>query len=116
MGLLVSVLLLHTPEFVQRMALVQLGKFTAAAFNADMPRLAGLNSEECLARYARFAAARAGQHLQEGREMETLERRLYERAFEMGKQQRLWFRPHSMQEMMSVGRVLYRMLQIDFQG
>jgi hypothetical protein len=82
----------------------------------DVPRLASLNSEECLARYARFASAQAGQRLQEGREIESLEKRLYENAFEMGKQQRIWFRPRSMQEMMTVGRVLYRMLQIDFQG
>jgi hypothetical protein len=116
MGLLVSVLQLHTPEFVSKMAMAQLCKFTAAAFNADVPRLAGLNSEECLATYARFAATQAGQRLQEGREIEILEKRLYENAVEMGKQQRMWFQPHSMQEMMTVGRVLYRMLQIDFQG
>jgi hypothetical protein len=116
MGLLVSVLQLHTPEFIRKMALMQLCKFTAAAFNADVPRLANLNSEECLARYARFAATQAGQRMHEGREIATLEKRLYDNAFEMGKQQRPWFRPRNMQEMMTVGRVLYRMLQIDFQG
>ena len=116
MGLLVSVLQLHTPEFIKKMALTQLCRFTAAAFQADVPRLSGLNSEQCLDRYARFAAIQAEQRLQDGYGIESLEKRLYENAVEMGKQQRLWFQPRSMQEMMTVGRVLYRMLQIDFQG
>jgi hypothetical protein len=111
-----SVLQHYTPGFIRKMALTQLFKFTAAAFEVNVPKLAGLSSDECLARYARFAATQADQRLQDGREIETLEKRLYENAVEMGKQQRLWFRPRSMQEMMAVGRVLYRMLQIDFQG
>ena len=56
MSPLLSRLLTHTPAIVKRQALVQLFRATAAAFQADMPRLSGLSREQCLLAYARFTA------------------------------------------------------------
>lgn len=116
MNLLASLLELYTPEYIKKMALAQLFKFTAAAFEVDAPSIAGLDSQDRLASYARFAQTQAEQRLRDGLEIEALEQRLYQNALEMGCLQRRWFRLGSMQDLMSTGRVLYRMLQIDFQG
>ncbi len=116
MGFLVRLLQLHTPEFVKKRALAQLFSATAEAFEAEVPSLAGLDSKECLARYARFAQTLAGQQLRDGRDMEALEQRLYRNAVEMGRLNRKWLGPRNVEDVMAIGRVLYHILDIDLQG
>ena len=116
MGLLVSALQIYMPDFVKKTALTQLFNATAAAFEAEVPSLAGLDSEECLARYARFAQTLAEQRLRDGREVETVAQRLYRNAVEMGRLNRKLLRPGAVQDVMAIGRVLYHILDIDFQG
>lgn len=116
MSILVSALEVYTPEFVKKRAITQLFNATAAAFEAEVPPLAGLDSEECLAEYARFTQALAEQRVREGRDVEAVERRLYENAVEMGRLQRRWLRPDTVQDVMATGRLLYRILDIDLQG
>jgi len=116
MGLLVSALQIYMPDFVKKKALMQLFISTAAAFEVEVPPLAGLTSEECLARYARFAQAQAEQRLRDGREIEGVAQRLYQNTVEMGQRQSKWLRPGAVQDVMDIGRVLYRILDIDLQG
>jgi hypothetical protein len=116
MSLLVSVLQIYMPDYIKKRALTQLFESTAAAFEAEVPPLAGLDSEECLARYARFAQAQAEQRLRDGREVEAVGQRLYRNAVEMGRRQSKWLRPGTVQDVMDIGRVLYRILDIDLQG
>ena len=116
MGLLVGALKIYMPDFVKKMTLMQLFKSTAAAFEAEVPPLAGLDSKECLAQYARFAQAQAERRLRGGREVEALEQRLYRTAVEMGRRQSRWLRPGTVQDVMDIGRVLYRILDIDLRG
>jgi len=116
MGLLVRALQVYMPEYVKKRALMQLFSYTAAAFEAEVPPLAGLTSEECLAQYARFAQAQAEQRLRDGREVDAVAERLYRNAVEMGRRQSRWLRPGTVQDVMDIGRVLYRMLDIDLQG
>ena len=61
MSLLISALQIYMPDFVKKKALTELGKSTAAAFEAEVPPLAGLDYKDCLSQYARFAQAQAGQ-------------------------------------------------------
>jgi hypothetical protein len=116
MCLLISALQIYTPEYVKKRALAQLFNFTAAAFEAEVPPLAGLDSQECLAQYARFTQTLAGQRLREGSEVEAVGQRLYQNAVQMGQQQHKWLRPGTVQDVLAIGRVLYRILAIDLQG
>lgn len=116
MGILARALQIHTPEYVRRRALRQLFEATAAVFEAEVPAIAGLDSHECLAEYARFTRAQADERLHDPREAEAVERRLYRNAVEMGRLQRKWLRPGTLKDVMAIGRVLYRILDIDFQG
>ncbi len=116
MSLLVSALQIYTPDFVKKRALTQLFNSTAAAFEAEVPPLAGLDSGECLAQYARFTQTLAEQRLREGREVEAVGQRLYRNAVEMGRLHSKWLRLGTVQDVMAIGRVLYRILAIDLQG
>ncbi len=116
MNLIAALLQLYTPEFVKKMALTELFEATADAFEADVPPLAGLASQAALAQYAQFARSRAEERLRDGREIEVVRQRMYRNAFAMGQRQRALFRPGSAQDVMAVGRLLYRILDIDLQG
>ncbi len=116
MGLVIRVLQIHTPDLVKKMALKQLFNSTAAAFEAEIPPLAGLSANECLARYAEFTQAQAEQRLRDGREVEAVEQRLYRNAVEMGKPYGKWLGLGTAADVMAIGRVLYRILATDLQG
>jgi hypothetical protein len=116
MSLLVSALQIYTPDYVKKRALTQLFNFTAAAFEAQVPPIAGLDYEACLAMYARFTQTLAEQRLRDGREVEAVEQRLYRNAVEMGQMHSKWLRLGTVADVMAIGRVLYRILATDFQG
>lgn len=116
MGLIVSALQIHTPDLVKKMALRQLFNSTAAAFEAEVPPIAGLDPEECLARYAEFTQAQAEQYLRDEREVEAVEQRLYWNAVEMGKPYGKWLGLETAADVMAISRVLYRILATDLQG
>ncbi len=116
MGLLVRALQIYTPKFVKRRALTELFRATAAGFQAEVPPLAHLDSQACLAEYARFAQAHAEQQLPDGQGIEAVQQRLYRNAVEMGRRQSRWLRPRTVADVMAVGRVLYRILDIDLRG
>ncbi len=116
MGLLVSALQLYMPEYVKKRALTQLFNSAAAAFQAEVPPIAGLDSQECLAQYALFTQMQAERRLRDGRELEAVEQRLYLNAAEMGRLHSKWLRLGTMQDVMAIGRVLYRILAIELQG
>ncbi len=116
MGLLVRALEICTPELVKQRALAELFQSTAAAFEAEVPPLAGLDAQACLAEYAWFTATQAGQYLCDGREIERVKQRLYRNAVEMGQKYGKWLQLGTVADVMAAGRVLYRILGTDFQG
>lgn len=116
MGLVVSALERYMPDGVRKRALAELFRATATAFGARVPPLAGLDADERLARYARFTQAQAERRLRDGRDVEAVEQRLYRNAVGMGQLCRKWLRPVTVQDVMAIGRVLYRILDIDFRG
>ncbi len=116
MSLLVSALQIYTPEYVRKRALAELFNFTAAAFEAQTPAIAGLDSRACLAEYARFTQSLAERRLRDRDDVECVERRLYRNAVEMGRLHGRLLRLRSVRDVMAIGRVLYRILDIDFHG
>jgi hypothetical protein len=116
MSPLLSRLLTHQPAIVKRQALVQLFRATAAAFRADMPRLSGLSREQCLLAYARFTANQADGALRQGGDLAELQERLYRNAYRLGRTSGWLLGVHSVDDVMALGRVLYAILDIDFEG
>jgi hypothetical protein len=116
MSPLLSRLLTHTPAVVKRQALEQLFRATAAAFQADMPRLSGLSREQCLLAYARFTANQAEEALRQGGDLSELQKRLYRNAYRLGRTPGWLLRVRSVDDVMALGRFLYDVLDIDFHG
>jgi len=116
MGPLLSRLLTHQPALVKRQALMQLFRATAAAFQADMPRLSGLSREQCLLAYARFTAEQAEEVLRQGGDPSELQERLYRNAYRLGRTPGWLLRVRGVDDVMAVGRTLYDILDIDFEG
>ena len=109
-------LLAHTPAIVRRVALVQLFRATAAAFQTGMPRLSGLSREQCLLAYARFTTACAEDALRRGGDLPAVQERLYRNAYRLGRTPGWLLRLHTVDDVMAVGRLLYGVLDIDFAG
>jgi hypothetical protein len=116
MSPLLSRLLTHTPPIVKRQALVQLFRATAAAFQADMPRLSGLSWEQCLLAYARFTTNQAEEALRQGGDLSALQERLYRNAYRLGRTPGWLLRVRSVDDVMALSRALYDILDIDFDG
>ena len=116
MSPLLARLLTHTPVIIRRQALVQLFRATAAAFQADMPRLSGLSREQCLLAYARFTAEQAEAALRQGDDLPGLQARLYENAYRLGRLPGRLLRVQGVDDTMTLGRFLYGILDIDFEG
>jgi hypothetical protein len=116
MSPLLAQLLSHTPVIVRRQALVQLFRATAAAFQADMPRLSGLSREQCLLAYARFTAERAEEALRQEDDLMGLQARLYENAYRLGRLPGRLLRVQGVDDTMTLGRFLYGIIDIDFDG
>jgi hypothetical protein len=116
MSPLLARLLTHTPAIVKRQALMQLFRATAAAFQVDMPRLSGLSREQCLLAYARFTADQADEALRQGGDLSELQERLYRNAYRLGRTPGWLLRVRSVDDVMALGRSLYDVLDIDFEG
>ena len=116
MSPLLARLLTHTPALIKRQALVQLFRATAAAFQCDMPRLSGLSREQCLLAYARFTVERADEALRQGGDLSELQERLYWNAYRLGRRPGWLLRVRSVDDVMTLGRLLYGILDIDFEG
>jgi len=116
MNALLPRLLSRTPSIFKRWALVQLFQSTAAAFRCDMPRLSGLSREQCLLAYARFTADRAEEALRRGGDLSELQERLYRNACRLGRTPGRLLGVRSVDDVMALGRFLYGILDIDFEG
>jgi hypothetical protein len=104
------------PACVRKRALWALFRATARAFDRPVPRLARLSADQCLLRYAQFTQGWVAELLQISDNLPAVEERLYRNAYELGRACRRLSRIDSMEEAMALARVLYRLLDIEFQG
>jgi hypothetical protein len=109
-------LLARTPSAVKRQALVQLFQATAAAFECDMPPLSGLSQEQRLLAYAWFTREWAENALRRGVDLAELQERLYRNAYHLGRMPGRLLRVNRVDEVMTLGRFLYGILDIDLEG
>lgn len=116
MSLLLHLLEARTPPFVQPLALALLARSTAAAFGCRVPPMRGLSTDERLHRYALFTAERAEEVIRGGHDVDAFEARLYEQAYGLGRVHGRLLGIRTVEETMTIGRILYRTLEIDFHG
>lgn len=114
MGILLTLSEVYVPHFIRRRRLEGLLAATADAFRTAAPRTAGLSLDECLSLYARFTRDQADVSIRTGGEHEA-QRRLFDNACSIGRglRKELGLRGP---DVMRTGRVVYRMLGIDFRG
>ncbi len=86
---------------------------TARAFEVDVPKTAGLSTEDILRRYAIFTADESARAIWGGRDQQKLRRDLYRMAYRLGSSVRLLLRPRDDTECFSILTVLYRNIGID---
>jgi hypothetical protein len=106
----------HTPEVIRQAALAQLLGAAADAFECDAPPPGGLSADERLRRFALFTQGRVEELLRDGRDLEAVQQRLYGNAYRLGRRTGRLLGVHGLWDTMAVGRVLYRILDIEFQG
>ncbi len=129
-NVLVMLLAIYTPAFVRKRALRALFECTAAALDVAPPALGRLSADALLRQYAQFTSSQVTALIErrlhqaavemhrpqtDDRRPLVVEQRLYQGAVALGQRLGSAFRIRSMEDMRRVGRVLYRMLGIDFQ-
>ena len=104
------------PAWIRKRALWALFGATARAFDRPTPSLAGLSADECLLCYAQFTRGQVTERLLDGDNLPAVQERLYRNAHALGRVCRRVFGASTLEDAMVVGRVLYRLLDIEFQG
>ena len=116
MNLLLPLLQIYTPMCVKKRALKELFNFTAAAFGCQVPPIEGLSPDECLYQYTMFTQGHVEAFIQGGHDLQALQERLYVNAYQLGQMHGQMLRVRTIEEVMAMGRILYRILGIEFQG
>lgn len=116
MNILLKIAQIYVPTFIKKAKLKELFDCTATAFNCPIPELKGLSFDECLAKYAEFTREEAEKALQSGHDLHQIKQRLYQNAYRLGQNLGKSFHVTTKQDVMTMGRILYRVIGIDFQG
>jgi hypothetical protein len=106
---------LYIPEFIKKKKLNELFCLTADAFQSELPELRGLTFAECLSKYALFTKEQAERYLQSGRPLEEVKNRLYQNSCIFGQNLRKSLRIVTWEEAVTVLKVIYKLIMIDFQ-
>ena len=107
---------IYIPAFIKRKKLDELFQLTAHAFGCDAPRGQGRSYNERLKSYATFTRSQAEKCLQEGTDLNEVKTELFQSAYRLGGKIRRDFRLRSLDEVMEMSQILYRILGIDFKG
>lgn len=116
MGLILKISQVYLPAFIKMPKLKELFARTADAFNSKAPDMDSLSFDECLEQFALFTNKEAEKAIQRGDNLEQIKERLYQNAYELGQKLGQMFRVNTMQDIMDAGRIIYRVLNIDFHG
>jgi hypothetical protein len=101
---------IYVPTFIKKAKLEELFDCTAAAFNCPVPPLKGLSFDKCLVKYAEFTREEAEKALQSGHDLHQIKQRLYQNAYRLGQNLRKSFHITTTQDVMTMGRILYRVI------
>jgi hypothetical protein len=116
MNLLLKILEWHIPTFIKKKKLEELFACTAAALECDAPSLRGVAYDECLRAYGLFTQREIEEAIEQGRDVRIVKDRLYQNAYQIGQELAKTFHLTTTEDVMGMGRILYRALAIDFHG
>ncbi|MBN1779792.1 hypothetical protein JW948_01580 [bacterium] len=116
MNLLLIFARIYVPVFIRKKKLKELFELTADAFQCEPPALKNLSCEHLLEAYADFSSTKAAEIAGLHERREAVKTHLYRNACRMGEKLRREFRIRSVGDMMHLGRILYRILGIEFSG
>jgi hypothetical protein len=116
MNLRLLALKIYIPAFIKKKKLDELFQLTALAFGCEAPERKGLSFKERLKTYAIFTRCEAEKCLQEDKKLEEVKTRLFQGAYQLGRNMRRKFCLRNPDEIMEMSRILYRILGIDFTG
>ena len=116
MNLLFRVATCYIPERLKKKELRELFQATAAAFAKAIPSTEGLIFEECLLEFARFTKSIVDQAMNKSDDLKTIQDLLYQSAYEFGAKFRKRFKVSTPGDVMAAGKLLYRILGIEFHG
>ncbi len=104
------------PAFIKKRELNRLFQLTALAFGNEIPSLKGLSYNERLAKYARFTKTSVDQCIDRGDNIQEIQDRLFQQAYEYGMMWRKKFDISDTNDVMKAGKILYRAIGIEFLG
>jgi len=116
MKIALAILGLYLPVPVRKRVLRNLFTATARAFGVDPPPTKGLSTRRLLRAYALFTKKESEKVWAECRDQSSVERRLFQYASELGAILRLKFGVRSRNDVISLSRMVYRILGISFKG
>ena len=115
MGLLLAISNIYIPQFIRKRKLDMLFNATAEAFQVSPPSIRGLSYSDCLRLYARFTGEQTLKSIQQGDELKVRSRLLCN-ARQIGQQFKADFNINTTEDVMRMGKLIYNLLKIDFQG
>ncbi len=116
MNILLNIAQIYIPTWVKKAKLKELLDCTAAAFNCPAPSFNKLSYDDYLVKYAEFTREEAEKALRSGHDLRPITQRLYQNAYQLGQNLRKSFHITTTQDVMTMSRILYRVIGIDFQG
>jgi hypothetical protein len=116
MNLTLKLLNIYLPSYVRRSGIKQLFKASAEAFESDMPDIQALSADESLRQFALFTKNQVEKLINMGNDLESVKKRLYEKAFRLGEKYRQKFRVQDLDDVMKTARIFYRIIGIKFKG
>lgn len=107
---------IYVPRYLKKKKVTQLFEMSARAFQAEMPETKGLTLEDRLKTYAEWTKDQAERILRENRDGEASREKLYQNALKLGLETRRRLNVRNREEFLAAARILYKILNIDFQG
>lgn len=107
---------IYIPSFVKKRKLAELVSLTAQAFGVQMPDLRTHNYEAYLQQYALFTRTETERIIDDPIKKESVKKQLFKNAYQLGAKLRKDFRIKLIDEALTLSRILYRLIEIDFQS
>ncbi|KUG02785.1 hypothetical protein ASZ90_019861 [hydrocarbon metagenome] len=114
MNVVLGLLQLYFPGFIKKKKLIHLINITANAFGCDAPPTKGLTFEQVLQKYALFTKQQAEIQLKDPSNIDHVKHKLYQEAYQLGRELRQEFGITTPKEVMLMSRTIYNILGIDF--
>lgn len=115
MNLRLQLAQIYIPGFIKKKKLGELFNITAHTFQCAIPETRGFSCKELLKRYALLTRDEAERSIQQGKELQSIKRDLYENAYRLGKRIRKSLHIRNIEEVKIISRLLYHIMGIDFQ-